>query len=530
MAANYRIRALLTTGGMAEVYLGTMTGSEGFERPVAIKRLLPHLAKSERVAKMFASEAKLASFLHHQNIVQVLDVGRAGDDLYITMELVNGWDLGVLLAQAQRLARPFPSHLAAYVAHQVTLALGHAYGHKHNGQKVIAAHRDVSPSNVMVSVEGEVKVADFGIARLEAAPQVTEPGTFKGKYAYAAPEVLMGEPATSSSDQFALGLVLYEMLANRHPYGAQADPIVYARKISTESAPPLTDAPQTLRSIVERMLSKKSGARFPTIEACGRALAEYLARCGQAANAPELAGFVSSLQPPPPPLDAHAMDTVVSHGPATLDLRPVKTPPQASGPSGVFQPQGPQLDANGRLVAAGEPPPASGATPPAPGFGSGTRELVLEPVAALAEQGLELDLSERFVPHPNPEPENAEPLSSPRRFPLRGVIVVAILAAIGVGLWLGRGSLKSSLAEVAGKLPGAAGKAPPGAIVVTFESEPSGARVVVAGQELGVTPLSVDNDYPEAAIDVRMEKAGYRPWRGTFDGGKAQRVNAKLSR
>src|SRR5207245_1054134 len=143
---------------------------------------------------------------------------------------------------------------------------------------IIAAHRDISPTNVMVSSEGEVKVADFGIARLEAPSQATDPGMFKGKFAYSAPEVLMGDAASPASDQFALGLVLYEMLAGQHPFGVHEDALAYARLIPTQEPPKLEVASPHLREIVQQMLAKDPAKRFSTPEACGHALAEFLAR------------------------------------------------------------------------------------------------------------------------------------------------------------------------------------------------------------------------------------------------------------
>src|SRR5215468_6979740 len=161
MRERYRLTRLFAQGGMAEVYLGLAAGAEGFEKPVAIKRILPHLARDEQIVRMFLSEARLATFLNHQNIVQVFDVGRGPDGLFIVMELVDGWDLGVIIEHANRQQKLIPAPLAAFIASQAMAGLSYAYRQTHDGQRIIAAHRDLSPSNLLLSAEGEVKVADF---------------------------------------------------------------------------------------------------------------------------------------------------------------------------------------------------------------------------------------------------------------------------------------------------------------------------------------------------------------------------------
>jgi serine/threonine-protein kinase len=264
MDERYRLTRLFSRGGMAELYLGTAGGAEGFEKRVAIKRILPHLAEDPEVARMFVAEAKLATYLNHQNIVQIFDVGRGPDGLFIVMELVDGWDLGVIIDQAGKQNRAIPPSLAAFIASQVMAGLCYAYRQAHQGKRIIVAHRDLSPSNLLLSAEGEVKVGDFGIARLEAFHK-TEPGTFKGKVAYSAPEVLRGEPATATSDQFSLGVVLYEMLNGRHPFGQFENAMSYVEPILNHPAPSLSGAPRALAEIVDRALSKSPNSLRPRV-------------------------------------------------------------------------------------------------------------------------------------------------------------------------------------------------------------------------------------------------------------------------
>ncbi|MFP2912114.1 serine/threonine-protein kinase, partial [Pyxidicoccus sp. 3LFB2] len=279
MHERYRLVRPLATGGMAELFLG-VARTEGFERTVAIKRVLPQLAQEPDIARMFLAEARLSMLLQHQNIATVYDVGHGPGGLFLVMELVDGWDLGVLLRNAARQGVRFPPHLAAFVVLQALAGLSHAYRKMHEGRPVMAAHRDVSPSNILVSREGEVKVTDFGIARLEGA-SFTEPGVFKGKEAYSAPEVLQGAPANALSDQFALGIVFHELLTGRHPFHDVKEPIAVAYAILSREVPPLPpDVPAPLAEAVLRMMARAPEQRFPTPELLGESLARWLARAG----------------------------------------------------------------------------------------------------------------------------------------------------------------------------------------------------------------------------------------------------------
>ena len=297
--SRYRLVRPLAMGGMAELFLGVVRGAEGFEKSVAIKRVLPHLATEPTIAQMFLAEARLATHLQHQNIASVYDVGSSPEGLFLVMELVDGWDLGVLLRHAHRRGQRFPPHLVALICSQVLAGLVHAYRRLHNGRPVLTAHRDVSPSNILISREGEVKVTDFGIARLEGMSMGTQPGTFKGKLPYAAPETLRGEPANALSDQFGLGIVLYELLAGRHPFGdGEGEPMSFALAITQQEPEPLTDVPAPLAAVVARALAKAPEARFPRPEDMAEALARYLAQAGEPATSQSLATFISSLTPP----------------------------------------------------------------------------------------------------------------------------------------------------------------------------------------------------------------------------------------
>ncbi|QSQ17272.1 serine/threonine-protein kinase [Myxococcus landrumensis] len=324
MNERYRLIKPLASGGMAELFLGVARGAEGFERTVAIKRILPHLAKEPDIARMFLAEARLATQLQHQNIATVFDVGEDASGLFLVMELVDGWDLGVLLRLAARQGQRFPPHLAAFITLQSLAGLHHAYRKTHEGRPVMVAHRDVSPSNILVSREGEVKVTDFGIARLSGA-SFTEPGLFKGKEAYSAPEVLQGAPATELSDQFSLGLVFHELLTGAHPFAGITASGSVAVAIVSRDVPPLPpEIPASLADAVRRMLARAPEARFPSAQAVGEVLARWLSQSGEPASADALTTFLSTLAPPP---------TLKEQGEAASDKAPLAPPPVAPASS-----------------------------------------------------------------------------------------------------------------------------------------------------------------------------------------------------
>jgi len=205
---------LLGRGGMAEVFAGHVIGSHGFQKPVAIKRLLPELANDHVFVERLISEAKLLVGMTHGNIVSVLDLARDGDDVFLVMEFVDGPSLRQLLKA--RGSRRLSLGAATYIVQAA--AAGLEFAHARPGGAII--HADISPSNLLLTTSGEVRVADFGIARREGGSA----GVVEGKWAYMAPEQARGEPLTPRSDVFALGVVLYELITGHHPFGQRITP------------------------------------------------------------------------------------------------------------------------------------------------------------------------------------------------------------------------------------------------------------------------------------------------------------------
>ena len=208
---NYRLQRRLARGGMAEVFLARLIGVEGFERRVAIKRILPHLSESDEFRAMFLDEARLAAQLTHPNIVHIYDFGKADDYYFIAMEYVDGVDIGRLIRRAKE--RPVPFEVAARIFADVCAGLHFAHNASDPmGRKLDVVHRDVTPQNVLVSWDGVVKLVDFGIAKAAFAAGRTRPGVVKGKYAYMSPEQVEGRSLDGRSDLFAAGICLYELV------------------------------------------------------------------------------------------------------------------------------------------------------------------------------------------------------------------------------------------------------------------------------------------------------------------------------
>ncbi|MCC6874681.1 MAG: serine/threonine protein kinase, partial [Sandaracinaceae bacterium] len=258
---KYQLLDLLARGGMAEVFKAKSHGVEGFEKILVIKRILPELSRNPRFVEMFINEAKIAVTLSHANIVQVFDLGRAEDSYFIAMEYVAGMDLSAVLRQAARLGRPISQELAVYVVSE--LAKGLDYAHRRRDAKLRPlniVHRDVSPQNVLISWEGEVKLTDFGIAKAALAVEETsESGVLKGKYAYMSPEQARGTEVDARTDLFALGVVLYEALCGENPFYVANSTYETLRRVRDCELVPLArrvpDVPAELSTIVDRALT-----------------------------------------------------------------------------------------------------------------------------------------------------------------------------------------------------------------------------------------------------------------------------------
>jgi serine/threonine protein kinase/tetratricopeptide (TPR) repeat protein len=358
---RYRLLERLGQGGMAEVFKAKSYGVEGFEKILVIKRILPELARSQDFVDMFIHEAKLAVRLSHANIVQVFDLGKAAglestgprpifgasstvasagaavEAYYIAMEYVHGLDLASVLARSRRQQIALPIQLGVYVASEIAKGLDHAHRRRDEQMRPLGiVHRDVSPQNVLLSFEGEVKVTDFGIAKARGAldkdaPEDTRARKLQGKFGYMSPEQARGESVDARSDLFSLGTVLYECVAGVNPFSAPTT-FETVRRVQACEYPPVEllrpEAPPELVSILKTAMAKAPADRYADAGRMYEALLAFLYAQGSRFGAHDLAEFLArfresaEVQPtllPEPMLEAE-------HGNPGTERTPVEVP------------------------------------------------------------------------------------------------------------------------------------------------------------------------------------------------------------
>ncbi len=307
---QYQLLDRIGVGGMAEVWRATMRGAEGFERPVAIKRILPQFSGDEDFVAMFVDEAKIAVRLSHPNIVQIFDLGRAGDEWFIAMELVHGKDLrAVIDAEAARGQR-VPLEVACHSIMKMCEGLQHAHFLEANPLQPIAGakqiiHRDISPQNVLLSFDGEVKVTDFGLAKAAGRAAQTQAGTIKGKLAYMSPEQLRGIQLDHRSDVFAVGIVLWELLSGERLFLGPTDRDTIAKAFACK-VPSLVSIDPTLDPeldrIAARALTLERDQRYESAEALHEDLEAFVYGAGLTLSSGSLAAYMRALFPQAEPV------------------------------------------------------------------------------------------------------------------------------------------------------------------------------------------------------------------------------------
>jgi serine/threonine protein kinase len=286
IAGRYSLVELAGRGGMAEVWRADLVGAEGFRRPVALKRILRHLVNSANHRKMFVREAQISATLDHPNIVQVYDFGEDKAGLYIAMEWVEGLTMKDLATLCTVTDVRTSAALVAALGIEVLRGLEAAH------ENVVVApdgtarrepiiHRDVSPSNVMLSIRGVAKLADFGLARVLTATgpgALTPAGVVKGKLAYMAPEILRGKPPSVVSDVYSCGVMLWELVCGGRLFAGEGD-IVTALVRGTRAVPVRSrrpDVPEALAAAIDRAVDPDPAVRFPSASAFARGLSDAL--------------------------------------------------------------------------------------------------------------------------------------------------------------------------------------------------------------------------------------------------------------
>ena len=262
---RYHLDQLLARGGMGEVYLGRVEGAHGFARPVVIKVIRTELLANERVALMFVDEARIAAGLHHRNIVQIIDFDLFDGGAFLVTEHIAGCDLRTLLRHLGAAPR---LEIAVAILAELATGLDAAHDARDgDGAPLNLVHRDVSPSNVLLGLHGEVKVADFGVAKARSRSYHTVSGSIKGKAPYMAPEQILGEPIDRRADVFSLGVLLFELTTRTRLYSAHANAAAMAQILDGEVPDPALRRPgypAELAAVVRRALARQRDDRYPT--------------------------------------------------------------------------------------------------------------------------------------------------------------------------------------------------------------------------------------------------------------------------
>jgi serine/threonine-protein kinase len=506
----YRLVRRLATGGMAEIFLARQEGKDGFSRDLVVKRILPHLAVDAEFKRMFQGEARLAAQLSHPNVVHVYDYGSVvepgGDEtFYLAMELVRGVDLRALIVRAAESAvargetYALPPHHAAKIASFVCEALAYAHELVVDGKRANIVHRDVTPSNVLLSFDGAVKLADFGIAKSVASDHdATEHGVVKGKYSYLSPEQARGEALDRRSDLFNVGILLFESILGQPLFPHQDAKL--AKRISARGEIPdrlrIRRMPPPLAEVAERALAPNASDRFPDALAMRAELEAYVRKSAEPSDTVEIGRFVRQLFP-----ETVAEDRRAVRAAGTIARSDV--PPAVRARTAVLADPAGRSSETSLEETESDPTLLSSASfelgselldpTPAPVGGTAPTPIFAPAVSA----GLRGPIPLTSVPAARPLSLEATPvLSRPASGTRAGVWIAAALIVVGASL-----GAAAMLVHDDGPPPPPSRPPPPpshatlsAVPVVTAElhvaSDPVGATIEVDGTPIGLAPIT----------------------------------------
>jgi eukaryotic-like serine/threonine-protein kinase len=293
---KYHLLERINVGGMAEVFKAKTFGVEGFERLLAVKRILPNIAEDEEFITMFIDEAKIAVQLQHANIAQIFDLGKVDESFFIALEFVHGRDLRSIFDRMRNKAESLPIAMACYVIMQVCEGLDYAHNKRDaQGRELHLVHRDISPQNVLIGYEGECKLIDFGIAKAAGKASKTQAGILKGKFGYMSPEQVRGLPIDRRSDIFAVGIVLYELLTGERLFIGESDFSTLEKVRNVEIQPPSSynkKIPQELERVVLKALARDPEDRYANAIDLHDDLQSFLYSVGEFFSRKDLAAWM----------------------------------------------------------------------------------------------------------------------------------------------------------------------------------------------------------------------------------------------
>jgi eukaryotic-like serine/threonine-protein kinase len=297
---RYKVLEKVAAGGMAEVYRAESAGLEGFKKIVAIKRVLPHLSEKKQFIGMFLDEARVSAHLSHSNCVQVFDIGVGDNTYFIVMEYVDGSDLKGVIEYRRKHNMPFPVEEACLIC--VRICEGLAYAHEltdSKGESLHIVHRDMSPPNVLITRHGEVKIVDFGLAKANSQLERSEPGIIKGKFSYLSPEAAKGGTVDARTDIFAVGIILWELLAGRRLFMGESD-LETVRMVQSARVPSIRELNKNVSLDLERVLMKAltedPDQRYTRARDFGAALNQLLFKVGRSVSSFDIAELVEPIR------------------------------------------------------------------------------------------------------------------------------------------------------------------------------------------------------------------------------------------
>lgn len=555
----------IATGGMAEIFKAKTYSHGGFENLVVIKRILQHLGESEEFVEMFIDEAKVSVALQHPNIVRIYDFGKILDNYFIAMECVDGKDVRAVMRKLATLRQSMDPKLAAYIAFEGARGLDYAHQKKDadgNGYRIV--HRDISPSNLLVSYEGQVKVADFGIAKAQSNAYQTQGGVLKGKYEYMSPEQAEGQELDGRSDVFSLGIVLWETLTGRRLFKTDND-LTTLQRIKDADVPPPSKyqsniLPQ-LDAVVLKALTRDRDERYESGDAFANDLREIFAPESPDQLQKRLAAFIHEIFADE---IAAEKERLAEGSRAAIVLREQLGPAEAWDGSPTDSTVGltaPPIEANtnwmfplvalalvmgvivgtGAVVAVVAASAAGGAfqqAPPAqlPVVEVGDVDVMVSPAAAIVFDGREVAVGTGWSalqvaagPHElNLMAEGYEPVAETLTVaPGQRLTIERVLKPVAPATPEPQPPAEPVVAAPKPKPDGSPAPTPkPAALpVLSFRSDPPGATVQIDGKTVGTTPFDWTGAEALASVRVHAELAGHKPLDTTVkapnDGAKA---------
>ncbi|HET6612573.1 MAG TPA: serine/threonine-protein kinase [Kofleriaceae bacterium] len=474
---RYQLLRRLAVGGMAEIFLARAVGSDQFAKTVVLKRLLPQLCDDDEYVAMFLHEARLCASLHHPNIAQVYDLGRAGQSYFFAMEYVHGNTLRQLLGAAQKAGIQVPFDTIVSIA--VAVASGLHYAHEKrapDGRSLAIVHRDITPSNVLIRYDGGVKLVDFGIAKAATSELSTRAGTLKGKLAYMSPEQALGLKVDRRSDIFSLGILLYELATVSRLFRADDEAATYRKLVEVNVAPPSSvraDFPAELERIIMKTLARPAGGRYQTGEELALDLERFAVGERLAVSPRAVARFSRELFGEAPPEIGDVSDS--DEGIALWH------------------------DAPGKNLAAGSRSESSSmvvADPAIRSEGPAAAPVAAAPAGAAAVA----------VPAAAKKPRRKR-----RRMVIPGILVLAGILAFDAYLWLGKGGglgtdENAPAMDAAGLSPAVVNGKMAVDAAPALDAVPVGARALVPA-DAGVAPDAAAADSDAASADAGPTEA-----------------------